>query len=262
MTDDRAKLSRLGFSFRRGGTHTARSMMLDDLGTLLDEVGDPEAPRSAYREAAVGQNCLGKRSGNNRRITFTCLSNLYSLEPENVLFRALRFFWSRDAEGRPLLALLCAYARDPVLRQSSGFILEIPEGGTVTREEVAKGLDSSFPGRFSRATLQSTAQNVNGTWTMAGLLRGKSRKTRARARATAGSLAYSLFMGYLRGARGESMFRSEYVKLLDCSYPAALELATEASAAGWIVFNRVGNVVEASFPKLVSDEELEASGQD
>jgi hypothetical protein len=257
MTDDTARLARFGFSFKRGGTHTSRSMMLDDLGTLLDTVGDPDAPRTAYREAVVGQNCLGKRSGNNRHLTYSHLLSLYSFTPSNVLFRAMRFFWSRDQEGRPLLALLCAYARDPILRLTADLVLAIPEGETLTREDVVKCLDSAAPGRFSRATLKSTAQNVNATWTKAGLLCGTVRKVRTRARPTSGSMAYALFMGYLCGARGEGMFRTDYAKLLECPYPSAIELAGDASAAGLMIFNRSGDVVEARFPKLVSDEEME-----
>ena len=33
-----------------------------------------------------------------------------------TLFRLLRYFWEVDSPGRPLLAFLCASARDPLLR--------------------------------------------------------------------------------------------------------------------------------------------------
>jgi hypothetical protein len=138
-------------------------------------------------------------------------------------------------------------------------VLAVPKGEAVLREQLEKRIEEDFPGRFSKATLKSTAQNINSTWEKAGLLSGGPKKIRRNARATAGSLVYALFLGYLRGERGEMMFRSEYARLLDCPYSAALVLAGEASAAGWMIFNRTGDVVEARFPKLISEREMEGA---
>ncbi|MDR1313296.1 MAG: hypothetical protein LBQ12_06260, partial [Deltaproteobacteria bacterium] len=93
MTDNQLKLAKLGFGFKSGGVHTARTMMFEELESLLEAVSDPAAPRSEYREAAVGQNCLAKKTDSNRKLTYSNLASLYSLEPSNVLFRALRYFW-------------------------------------------------------------------------------------------------------------------------------------------------------------------------
>jgi hypothetical protein len=76
------------------------------------------------------------------------------------------------------------------------------------------------------------------------------KKSRARAVPTPGSTAFALLLGYLSDERGEGLFATEYTKLLDCSADEAMALAADASRRGWIVFKRVGTVVEVLFPKL------------
>ena len=250
-------LSRFGFSFERGGVHTSRTMMLEELVGLLACVQRHEAEKSEYLQAIDHENCLGKRSGKTRTLTSRHLVGLYSLDRTNVLFRALLYFWHRDIGGQPLLALLCTFARDSVFRSTAPFILRFPEGAGVTRESLEEFLDAQEPGRFSEATLKSTAQNINSTWTQSGHLQGRARKVRSRAHPTAGSVSYALLLGYLTGVRGPALFQTEYAKLLDCTFDKALELAEEASRNGWIVFKRVGVVIEVLFPNLINQEEKE-----
>ena len=257
ITKKNELLSRFGFSFERGGAHTSRTMMFEELKTLLVCVNRPEAKKSEYLQAIYNENCLGKRSGKTRMLTYRHLADLYSLDQANVLFRALLYFWNRDIDGQPLLALLCTFARDPVFRSTASFILQFPEGATVTRDSLEEFLDAREPARFSKATLKSTAQNINATWTQSGHLRGRAHKVRAHAHPTAGSAAYALLLGYLTGARGPALFQTEYVKLLDCPFDKAIELAEEASRKGWIVFKRVENVIEVLFPNLINQEEME-----
>lgn len=255
MLDD--KLSRFGFRTGRGGAHGARTMMLDELRALLSFVDDADAPKEAYVKAIEIDNCLGKRSGKTRKITARHFIELYALDSQTALFRSLLFFWKRDEEGQPLLALLSAYARDAILRMSSPFIIQAREGDRVLREALEEYLDSAEQGRFSKATLKSIAQNINSTWTQSGHLRGRVKKFRAKAKATPGSTAYALYLGYLEGIRGEALFLSEYAKLFDCSVDRAIDLAEEASRRGWIVFKRVGRVIEVLFPSLLTEQERE-----
>src|SRR5690606_32927662 len=97
-------LTRFGFSFERGSAHTSRTMMLEELRVLLAYIDYPEADKSVYRQAIDDENCLGKRSGKTRILTYRHLVDLYSLNRANVLFRTLLFFWNRDINGQPLLA--------------------------------------------------------------------------------------------------------------------------------------------------------------
>ena len=174
LTKNNKYLSRFGFSFERGGAHTSRTMMLEDLRVLLSHVERSDAEKDSYLQAIMDENCLGKRSAKTRMLTYRHLVELYSLDKNNILFRTLLYFWHRDADGQPLLAILCAYARDPIFRSSAQFILKFPEGAVIQRESLEDYIDAQEPGRFSKATLKSTAQNINSTWTKSGHLQGRA----------------------------------------------------------------------------------------
>ncbi|MGA9188631.1 MAG: hypothetical protein WB014_08755 [Methanosarcina sp.] len=248
-------LSRFGFYFKKGGVHTARTMMLEDLKLLLLYVNSPDASKKDYLKAIEEDNCLGKRSGRTRKLTAEHLVELYSLDSSITIFRAMRYLWGRDPSGQPLLALICAYSRDALLRTSAPFIMQYHEGEIVGRETLEVYIEKKFPDRFSKATLKSLAQNLNSTWTKSGHLIGRAKKVRSRASATPGSVSYALFLGYLTGVRGEELFRTEYACLLDCSIDRSIELAEEASRRGWIVFKRIGDVMEVLFPNLLTEQE-------
>jgi len=250
-------LSRLGFSFERGGAHISRTMMLQELRTLLTCVNRPDAEKGEYLKAINDENCLRKRSGRTRMLTYRHLADLYSLDRACLLFRNLLYFWNRDIASQPLLAMLCAYARDPVLRVTAPFFLSLTVGSMSTRESLEEYIDNQEPGRFSKATLKSTAQNISSTWTQSGHLSGRVRKVRSRANPTVGSVSYALLLGYLTGVRGQALFQTDYTKLLDCTFDKAIELAEEASRKGWITFKRVGNVIEVLFPNHINQEEME-----
>ncbi len=251
------KLERYGFSYERGGVHNSRTMMLAELCALFSYVDKADAPRSEYLEAIQTVNCLGKRSGKTRTLTYRHLVDLYALDPHVMLFRALRFFWQRDVDGRPLLAVLCAFSRDPIFRATAPYILGFQEGATVARESLEEFIDNQEPGRFSKATLKSTAQNINSSWTKSGHLAGRVRKVRAHAVGTPGAVSFALLLGYVSGLRGESLFMSDFTRMLDCSLERAIELAEDASRRGWISLKRVGQVVEVLFPNLITAQEME-----
>lgn len=251
------KFERFGFGFGRGGAHSSRTLMLDELRALLSYVDKSNALKAEYLEAIQTANCLGKRSGKTRTLTFRHLVDLYALDPNFLMFRALRFFWQRDIDGQPLLAVLCAYSRDPIFRATAPFVLEYQEGATVARESLEEFIDNQEPGRFSKATLKSTAQNINSSWTQSGHLSGRVRKMRSRAVPTPGTVSFALLLGYVTGLRGESLFKSDYTRMLDCSFDKTIELAEDASRRGWISLKRVGQVVEVLFPNLINAQEME-----
>lgn len=249
--------SKFGFSFTKGGVHTARTMMLEDLELLLEAVADPLAAKNVYLNAIIEHNCLRKRSVKSRQLTARHLINLYMLNPSVTIFRVFRFFWQRDKDGHPLTALLCACSRDHILKSSAKFILDFVEGKVITREALEEFIDNKQPGRFSKATLKSVAQNINSSFTKSGHLIGKVKKIRSKATATAGSAAFALFLGYLEGIRGEALFSTEYTRFLDSRNHRTIELAEEASRRGWIVFKRIGDVMELLFPNLLTRQEME-----
>jgi len=251
---NQAALSRLGFGFGKGTVHSARTIMLEELTMLLDEV-PAAASKAEYIQAIVERNCLGKPSFNTRKRTAEHLAEMYTLDPQVNLFRNLLYFWRRDEHARPLLALLCAAARDGMLRETADRILKLTEGAKPALADMEDTIETLYPGRFSARSVTSMAQNLRSTWTQTGHLSGRVNKIRQRISPTPGVVAYSLLIGYLQGERGMSLFESEYIAMLDCSQEKALELAEQASARGWMVMKRVGNVVEAVFPQLINQEE-------
>jgi uncharacterized protein YqgQ len=257
MDENNALLSRFGFTFYLKSVHLSRTFMLSELTALLAYVNRPEAEKNDYLRAIQDDNCLGKRSVKNRILTCGHMVNLYSFDRKEALFRSLLYFWNRDIIGRPLLALICSCARDPILHSTAPFILNFQTKSLVLRESVEEFLEGLVPGRFSKVSINSMASNINATLTKSGHLLGKFKKVRSQAIPTPGSVSYALFLGYLTGARGLGLFKTDYVRLLDCSCEHAITLAKEASAKGWIVFKNVGEVVEVVFPKLLTQEEKE-----
>jgi len=253
----RSGLERFGFNLTGGGVHTARTMMFSELSLLLSAVPSPDASVADCRAAMVDRNCLGKRSVTNRKLTAQYLLTLYGLDPSLVLFRALRSLWERDPAGKALLALQCACARDPLLRQAVPFVLDQPLSAVVTRAEVENHLEQLYPGRFSRVTCETVAQHIDATLTDSKHLVGRAVKKRSKAVATAGATGYALLLGYLEGARGTGLFKTDYARLLDCSRERAVELACDASAHGWIVFKHIADVYDVSFPSLLTAQEME-----
>jgi len=70
-----------------------------------------------------------------------------------------------------MLALLCANARDTLLRLSVKKVLEIKPGETVTSADFISFFNHELPGRFSEAMTISLAQNVGASWTQAGFFK-------------------------------------------------------------------------------------------
>ena len=245
---------RLGFSVGLGGAHSSRTIMFDELQALFEYV-PVSAPRSEYVRAIRESNCLAKRSGKTRSLTLRHLTDLYGLDPGIPVFEGLRYFWQRDIEARAQLALLAALSRDALLQLVAPQITEIPESSVVTRDQVEKMIWRDNPDRFSPATLRSTAQNINSSMTKSGHLSGRVKKVRARPVLSPGAVAYALFLSWLEGARGEFLFKSVYCKVLAAPEATLMDLATQAASRGWLVFRRIGEVVEVRFPDLGSIEQ-------
>ncbi len=150
--------------------------MLDDLAILLDRV-PPEAIKDGYLTAVLEENVLGKPTRTTRERSAKRLFELYALDTSCPLFRLLRHYWSLDRAARPLLAFLMAAARDPLLRETTPFILSVPSGEKIGPEKIASHLGETYPGRFQATTKHSTAKNLASSWTQAGYLQGKVRKT-------------------------------------------------------------------------------------
>ena len=228
--------------------------MLDDLQTLLAHT-PAEASRADYGHAIVAENVLGKSTRKARELALRHLSTLYGLETTNPMFRMLRRLWPLDASAQPLLAVVVALARDPLLRSTQDFVLAQPVGVVVAREAIEVLLSDRYPDRFSAASIQSFAQNVAGTWTAAGLLAGHRRKVRVTPDVRPEVIALLLFLGYLEGRTGQRLFSSDWMGLVSGAVADIEGLTSSASHRGLLVFMNAGGVQEIRFPGCLTPDE-------
>lgn len=247
----------LGFRYGDRGTHTSRTMMLAELRILLDAC--PAASYAAYRRAIVGENILGKRTAATRLLTAQRLSELYSLDPTVPLFRLLRTFWFEDAEARPMLAFLCACARDPLLRLVTPAVLEIRPGEAWTTKTIEAILEQGD--RFSPSTRSAIARNAASSFTQAGFLRGHRTKVRVRPVGSPAAAAYAVCLGYLEGKRGAFLFDTFWARLLDRPPAELTDLVIAASRLGWLDYRGVGSVVEVQLRSLLTQTERELADE-
>lgn len=239
-----------GFRRDSAGVHDSRTIMLAELRRLLATCGADAAP-AAYRAAVVDENALLKRSIATRQNTLRRLRELYALDPAVPLFRAPRDLWDAEAAAQPLLALLCAVARDPVLRATADTVVAAPQGEEVTSARLAQAVAEAFPGRYNERLTALVGRNLASSWQQSGHLRGRLHKVRAVACCRPASAAYALFQAYLYGDRGNGLFASPWCRLLDAPPYAVQEMAATASREGWLELRRAGDVVDVAFRHLL-----------
>lgn len=239
-----------GFKRDTAGVHDSRTVMLAELRQLLS-VCPAAAGLDNYRAAVVTENVLLKKTVATRQNTFRRLRELYALDPGAVLFRALRDLWDADATAQPLLALLCAVARDPVLRTSAELILATPPDDPVTPQALANTIAERFPGRFNDRLAELIGRNLASSWQQSGHLVGRLHKVRTLAACRPVSAAYALFLGYLCGERGNGLFSTHWCRLLDAPPYAVQEMAMTAARLGLLEFRRAGDVIDVAFRHLL-----------
>src|SRR3546814_19779182 len=147
-----------------------------------------------------------------------------------------------------MLAFAVALALHPLLRLTQSCVLKPTHGVAVPRESFESLFTSTFPDRFSPASLRSAAQNVGGTWTAAGLLQGHRHKVRSRPEPQPESVAMLLFMGSLEGRTGQRLFTSDWLSLFGASVDELEALASAATNRRMLVFMNAGGVKERRYP--------------
>ena len=242
-----------GFMNEPVGTHGSRTIMLKELRLLLSAC-PTSTDYEGFRAAIVKENVLLKNTVTTRKESFRRLRELYALDKGAILFRALRDLWEDEPEAQPLLALLCATARDSILRGTAETILAIPKGESVTPQMIERATEESFPGRYNPTTLANVGRHAASSWQQSGHLQGRMRKVRARARATPAATAYALLLAHLCGNRGEAMFSTLWTRLLDTPQHTLYDLASQASRLGWLEYRHTGKVIEISFQHLLLDD--------
>lgn len=254
MTTTPETQQKFGFKFGHSGVHSARTMMLSELTQLFN--GQPaDTQIEDYRNDVELANVLHKPTSKARALTWRHLVDLYGMNIKIPLFRIFRQLWESDESARSLLTCQMALTRDPILRISKDKILSLPIGERLMREDMERVFSDQCPDRFSPAMLKSLAQNVNGTWTNAGYLEGRTKKHRSEPEVRPVNVAFALLLGYLQGASGNRLFTTEWASVLNCRQERLLELARQASYSGFIDFKHSSEVVEVTFPNYLSKEE-------
>ena len=245
-----------GFRSGERGTHTSRTIMLDELSQLLD-AAPGEASRRDYAQAVTEGNCLGKRTAVTRKHSLQRLSELYGLDARLLLFRVLKGLWGRHEASRPLLALLLALARDPLLRATARAVVATPFGHELGRQAMKDALSGTVEGRLNDATLDKVVRNASSSWTQSGHLRGRGRKIRQRVAATPAAVAYALVLGFALGRRGRLLFETPWAAVLDAPPGELVEVAVDARRLGLVDLKQSGRMIDVSFPAMLTGRERE-----
>ena len=238
-----------GFVNEPVGTHTSRTLMLKELARLF-EAAPPTADAPTLKTIAVDHNAVEKSSASGRAKTFRHLRELYGMDPSVDVFRALRIAWEGSEPDRPLLAALCAMARDPVFRGSAQVTAMTPLNAILGKGIFSEEVVADFPAHYSEGVVARVGRNIASSWTQSGHFVGRVNKRRIRANPGPVALAYALYLGHLTGYSGRRLFDTVWASILDRS-PLELEsLAQRASRQGWIDYRASGGMVEVTFRHL------------
>jgi len=248
-TRGRAAAIEAGFRFGHVGTHTSRTMMLDELASTFSSL-PLSAKVAEYCSAIIEDNCLGKQTVATRRHSLQHLRELYALDPAVPLFRVLGRLWAIDPSARPLLALLASLARDPLLMATAPLIIDMPDGAEYQRTAMRTTISASVGARLNDATLDKVIRNAASSWSQSGHLDGRTFKVRRLVKATPTVVALALYLATAAGFHGQEILSSGWVKVLDCTTSAAMALALEAKRIGLIDLRAAGDVFELSLDRL------------
>lgn len=223
--------------------------MLADLRVLLASV-PADSASDGYARAVIDDNVLGKQTESTRRLATQRLRELYGLNPRLPIFRALRRVWGVDEPGRPLSALLCSLARDPLLRSTTEAVLGLHQGAELIRTVLLEAIRRSVGDRLNESVLDKVARNAASTWCQSGHLSGRIRKVRQRVNPSPGPLAFALWLGTLEGVAGEQLLRSRWARVLDRNAGELEPVVLRAKQLGLVTANIGGGTAEIDASRL------------
>jgi hypothetical protein len=227
-------------------------MMLAELRQVL-QATPADARRADYAGEIIEGNCLFKPTTATRRLTNQRLGELYGLDPAIPLFRVLRRLWDVDSEGRPLLALLAALARDPLLAATCPAIVFLQSNAEFQRDTMKSALTAVIGARLNDSTLEKVCRNAASTWTQSGHLEGRTFKKRRIVVPSAAAVAFAIYLANAAGFRGAEIFSCAWLRVLDCDPSRARNLAVEAKRLSLLDLRMAGDVVELNLSRLDPD---------
>lgn len=246
----------LGFRSGKKGVHNSRTLSFNDLSTLLAQV-PADATNEDYRAAIREDNVLDKGTGSTRRYVGQRLSQLYGLDTEIFIFRVFRLLWERAGEGKPLLAMLLALARDPLLRITARPVLSLEIGAAFEKQAIQQELRAQTGDRFNETSITKISQMAGSSWTQSGHLYGRYKKVRERPICTPVTTAYALFLASAEGLGGKRLFHTFWTTVLDIPTDECKAQAREASRQNLITYRQAGGVIAVDFSPILTAEETE-----
>jgi hypothetical protein len=247
------KQIRMGFRPTGGSVHLSRTLMLEDLTTLMGLLA--AEPLTDLKAAVVEENCLGKPTVSTRRITYGKLVTLYGLDDKVPLFRTFRQLWAADQRGRPLLAFLIAAARDPVLKAVHQIITKTTINEVIAAKTVEDFLALTFGDTLQPTTRRSASRSIRSSWSQAGFL--SALKVRTRPVVTAEALTLALWIGIVEGYRDQRLLECPSVASLELSLTDKENLLQAARQRGAIEYRNAGGIIEIRLPKWFTSQEKE-----
>jgi len=244
-----------GFNSGKSGIHSSRSIMLAEFTELLAVV-PPTATREDYANAIIEENILGKQTYSCRRSTNQQLGVLYGLSTTIPVFRILRKLWDIDEQGRALIALFCAIARDAHLRSTTSTILSIPIGGELQRSAMISSITEITGTCLNQSSLNKVASNTSNSWTQSGHLKGGHKKIRTKVSQSSTAVAYAIWMGSLRGITGNTLLRTTWARLLDQTSDALFDQVLQAKKHGLLNVSAGGGIIEINPAPLEAKKEF------
>lgn len=152
-------LESLGFRFGDRGTHTSRTMMLDELRATLAAVSEG-ARRADYVAAIVEHNCLGKPTASTRVLTSQRLSELYALIPTCRFSASCDRSGHSTSAGNPRLRFSSRSRATPYLRRRLRRWWHCERATSFARGPMRQALREAVVGdRLSDETLDKVARN-------------------------------------------------------------------------------------------------------
>jgi len=237
-----------GIKVEGGGPHQSKTMMLAEISALFAHGADADPS-----ELILTQNLLGKPSMRARQVALVRLRELYGVGVSAPICAVLRHLWNMDGAGRPMLAILCALARDPSLRGGASAVITAVPGDQVRWPQIAATFEAQFPSRYGAAMAKSLAQNSASSWTQAGFLKGAVRKERVRAVATPVTAAYAALLASLCGFGGPLLLESLWMDVLDRPVEERLRLLRQAEGMGLVRVRSAGDVLEIEVRRPIAD---------
>lgn len=228
--------------------HTSRTIMFAELAKVMDYGMDHDNFLESLQD-----NVTGKKSSSGVEKTATYLKRLYGFDIKSPSFIAFKYFWKNaDPSDKPLLAFIYAINHDDLLAESASIVRDFKPGEKAAIEVFENNIETYHPNQYSVNTTKSMAQNIASSWKQAGFIVGKVKNIRTQPAINYNVACFAFLLAYLKGDRGDFIWKSLGVKSLFLTETRLRELAIECAKRDLMQYQYAGNVTAISFNNLLT----------